>query len=451
VIDRLRGSLTRARSSPQLRAAWARAHLATLALLRWAGWRPPRPWRRFPHTGPVTLLIHNAYGMGGTIRSTISEANQLARDGRRVRLVSVSRGLTQHTPFFPVDDGVELVLLDDPIHPSGSPLRRVLRRVPSLLVHPEESRFPALSLWHDLLLWRAVRAVREGSVVGTRAALNVVVATGCRPGVVRIGQEHVPYGSYPPTLTRDITGAYRRLDALLVLTSAEAEVARGLLGDAPTCVAVVPNPLPDTPHRVSDGRAPVVVTAGRFSRQKRHNLLIDAFARLVDEFPGWQLWIYGRGPREWRLHEQLDRLDLGDRIQLRGASDRLGEDLAEASVFALSSDQEAFGIVLIEAMRSGLAVVSTACEHGPPEILTHEVDGLLVPVNDEAALADGLRRVMADADLRARLATNARRRSRDYEPDVVGQLTADAYAAAAQVRAAREAWAQRCAPRPPRR
>jgi glycosyltransferase involved in cell wall biosynthesis len=443
--DRIEAVLVRLRSSDRVRAAWCRAHQGILSLLGAWAWRPAWSARAavaaWSGSELITLVVHNAYGMGGTIRSAITQANELAAQGRAVRLVSVTRGHDQAVPFFPVDPRVELRLLDDP-SADGSltgvqrKLRGALRHVPSLLVHPDESRFSVMSLWQDLLLVGALREPRGGTVVGTRAALNVAIAHACRPTVVRVGQEHVPLESYPHRLLAALARSYPRLDGLLVLTQAEAAQARSLLGDARTHLAVVPNAVPDTPYDIADGSSQVLVTAGRFSRQKRHDVLLDAFAQLADEFPDWELRFYGRGPREWRVRKQLTRLGLEERVRLMGASERLGEDLAECSIFVLSSEQEAFGIVLLEAMRSQLAVVSTACPHGPPEIVTDGVDGLLVAVNDPDALAAGMRRLMADEALRRRLGARAGETSRAYAPREIARRTAAAYEAAAVVRAA---------------
>lgn len=64
-------------------------------------------------------------------------------------------------------------------------------------------------------------------------------------------------------------------------------------------------------------------------------------------------------------------------------------------------------MVLCEAMASGVASVSFNCESGPADLITNEVNGLLVPAEDVAALAEALDRVMRDADLRAKLGRNA--------------------------------------------
>ncbi len=99
----------------------------------------------------------------------------------------------------------------------------------------------------------------------------------------------------------------------------------------------------------------------------------------------------------------------------------MGEELAKASVFALSSRSEGFGMVIIEAMSKGLAVVSFDCPRGPREIITDGEDGILVPNGDVDALAAALRRVIEDEDERRRLGAAGLRTAERYGPDAVGR------------------------------
>ena len=100
--------------------------------------------------------------------------------------------------------------------------------------------------------------------------------------------------------------------------------------------------------------------------------------------------------------------------------------MRRAQVFALSSDYEGFGNVLVEAMACGCPVISTDCPYGPGEILENDKNGLLVPVGDEAALAEAIGRILQDKRLQDRLAAAGMERAGDFDlPVIADQYDAD--------------------------
>lgn len=167
------------------------------------------------------------------------------------------------------------------------------------------------------------------------------------------------------------------------------------------------------------GPGPVFVNVARHARQKNLSLLLEAFRRYLDDGGAGTLVLVGTGPQTDELHRLARGLHLLGRVRFAGHLSNPFPQMASATAFVLSSEEEGFGLVLVEAMALGVPVISTDCPGGPPEILDGGA-GLLVPSRDVAALAGAMRRVADDADLRGRLARQGRRRAEAYSPAAIG-------------------------------
>jgi glycosyltransferase involved in cell wall biosynthesis len=362
--------------------------------------------------GPVRFLLGHAWGMGGTIRTTLNLADELS--GRHdVEIVSVLR--RRERPFFALPAGVRVGAVDDRRRRRGL-LARALGALPSVLIHPEDYAYPWSSLWTDVALVRRLRSLRGGVLVTTRPAYNLLAARLLHPSVIAIGQEHMNFLSHRPRLAADIRRGYRRLDALTVLSSGDARD----YGQVVERVELIPNPVVPLDGGTSDQSAELVVAAGRLNGQKGFDLLIAAWAAVAEQQPGWRLRIYGSGPLRDALELQVAELGLAGSVELMGRTQQLGAAMAEASLFALSSRFEGFGLVIVEAMGKGLPVVSFDCPRGPSDIIDDGADGLLVAPEDVAGLSAALLELIGDPERRRRLARAAAAKARRYESAAIG-------------------------------
>ena len=134
-------------------------------------------------------------------------------------------------------------------------------------------------------------------------------------------------------------------------------------------------------------RGPVVLACGRLVGYKNFPGLVRAFAQVPQRDA--VLKILGEGEQRPAIEAEIARLGLQGRVELLGYVDEPWRVYAQARCFALASTSESFGLVVVEALANGLAVVATDCD-GPREILAGGHFGTLVPPGDEAALARAL-------------------------------------------------------------
>lgn len=152
-----------------------------------------------------------------------------------------------------------------------------------------------------------------------------------------------------------------------------------------------------------------IIAAGRLNTQKNFKLLIDAFDRISIKYPQYILKIFGKGPLEEELKAYAHSKSSCNQIQFCGYVDDMPQQLANTTIFVMSSDYEGMPNALMEAMASGVPCISTDCPCGGPRYLIEDhSNGLLVSVNDVCGLANAMDELLGDNKLRHTLGSNAR-------------------------------------------
>lgn len=213
---------------------------------------------------------------------------------------------------------------------------------------------------------------------------------------------------------------------MVCVSSHEKTLAARLPMD-PARVSVIPNALGDVDWRCRhDDDAPAsLVMVARMAPPKRHDLLLQALARMAadGQQPGVQL--LGDGPLRPVLQQQAAALGLSH-VHFCGDVHNVAEQLAGHPVFVLMSDHEGLPMSLIEAMRAGMAIVASRLP-GVEELLVDGESALLV-ANDPAELSQCLQRLLQDAPLRRRLGQAARQRyERHHTPEAMAARVLEVY------------------------
>lgn len=153
-----------------------------------------------------------------------------------------------------------------------------------------------------------------------------------------------------------------------------------------------------------------VIAVGNLKPVKAHTVLVDALAQLSrrDATLKWRLAIAGTGTEKERIESLAAEHQVRDRVHLLGYRADIGDILAAGDVWAMTSLSEGLPLALVEAMFAAKPIVASNVG-GIPEVVTDDVNALLVPPNDASSLTDALQRLFADRALRERLAFAGKR------------------------------------------
>jgi glycosyltransferase involved in cell wall biosynthesis len=333
---------------------------------------------------PRLAVLISFSGAGGVERMVMNLVEEFARRGLPVDLLLI-RADSAHLDQVPT--AVNMINLG---------ARHTLTSIPAIVRYLREVRPAALLAAKDRA-GRAALWARRISGIDTR----IVIRLGTNLSAALQGKTAIQRWSryWPMRLS------YAAADAVVAVSHGVAADTAKITGLTSERIHVIRNPVvtprlrrlaeAPIPHPWLEVLAPpVILGAGRLTRQKDFSTLLHAFAELKRHTAA-RLIILGEGGERAQLERLIKDLGLVEDVALPGFSANPYAYMARASLFVLSSRWEGSPNVLTEAMALGTAVVATDCPSGPREILQDGRIGALVPVGDVAALAEAMKATLA--------------------------------------------------------
>lgn len=156
-----------------------------------------------------------------------------------------------------------------------------------------------------------------------------------------------------------------------------------------------------------------IVNVARLNKWKNHDLLVDAL-RIVRNKVDAKLYLVGDGYNKQHILKNVIKKDLEEHVHFLGIINDVNRVLNNSDVFVMCSMDEAFGLAITEAMATGLPVIVTETG-GMPEQVIHNVNGIVVPPNDPASLAEAIVNILKSESERARLGNMAKRTAAEFD------------------------------------
>lgn len=360
--------------------------------------------RMLPRSIPLRNLFDEATATGGGAASWLRAAARRARPGREpADSADEYRELRDSTGRLFV--ALPVITRNPDWHLSTAPVRVYDEH--GALVGTLPGFGGLYRAWLDHLADTIDRPV---VVICESRQLGELIAAWAHPRVRIVHAVHTMHLEPPYTPDAPVNALWRRwfavsdrFDAVIWPTQSQRDdVVERFGGDALHLVAPHGIPLPAV--RDDEREDGLVVSVSRLAPGKRVDHLVRAF--LAAGVPGTRLEIWGDGPSAASLAELLDELGAGERVRMMGRTDEPDAVLRRGSLMVTSTAFEGQGLSIVEALAVGCPVISYDVRYGPGDALRRG-GGLLVPAGDERALAEAIRSVLTDADLRERLAGEA--------------------------------------------
>ena len=199
---------------------------------------------------------------------------------------------------------------------------------------------------------------------------------------------------------------YDYFDALVLIATGEIDFWK----KHHKSVAIIPNFLPNISNLNTNYSQKVVVSVGRLSKEKGFLRLIDIWKLIQDskEFKDWKLHIVGDGELKEKIENKIRDLNLTNSIILKPFTKDVESEYLSASIYAMTSHFEGFGMVLIEAQSYALPTISFDIATGPRDIIEDEKSGYLIEDNNLNEYATKLKTLMQDESLRAKMGAKSK-------------------------------------------
>lgn len=350
-----------------------------------------------PDAAPTTpvfrigCVIHSLDG-GGAERVMAGLAGRLAARQHHVDLITLDDGTRRRHPLSQAVRWIPLNVMS-----TSTNQVRWVHRARRLRRQIADGGYAAILSFCDSTNLLVLLATR-----GLRRRPRIVVSERSDPAHQSLGQVR--------EWLRD--RLYRRADAVVCLSDDVAATLRKRMKLNAVVIpsAVQPPPPGYAQWRAARGASPPIrlIAIGRLEPEKGFDRLLASLAEFAGQAdaPEWTLNIYGDGGQRKALETFAREHCIADRVHFGGWVDSLWPHLAAADVFVLPSRYEGFPSALLEAMAGGLTVIAVDAGGGVRSAIEHGANGWLVD-NETAALTTGLRTILHNASLRARLATAA--------------------------------------------
>ncbi|MDO4963601.1 MAG: glycosyltransferase [bacterium] len=356
----------------------------------------------------ITILsLHLGYG--GIERFITNLANSLSSD-YNVEIVSTYK--LQQKPFFKLNENIDVKYLIKDLKPNKDKLIKYLKSFQFIKFIKEGFKSIKILYLKKHTMINYIKNCDSDVIISTRDIHNKWLGKYAKDNVLKIGSDHNHHNNNSKYIKK-IVNSTARLDYFVVVSSELKKFYDKLI----KCkVIYIPNSIEELPSEKSNLNNKNIIAVGRLEKVKGFSSLIDVMDIVLKKYPDWNLNIVGDGSEYNYLNNLIQSKKLSNNIKLLGYKTKEELDILykNSSIYVMSSLNEAFGIVLIEAMSYGLPCISFSSASGACEIIKDNITGYLIDNRDIKEMANKIELLIQDNDKLNSLSKNSYKEVQKY-------------------------------------
>lgn len=362
------------------------------------------------------LVLHLGYG--GAEKAIASQANMLS-ERYEVEIISTYK-LYDEPPFY-FNENVKIkYLLREEIKPNKEEIKAAIKNKKLVDLLNEGIKSIKILYLRKSIMRKAIQSCDADIIISSRLLYNKLLTRNCKKGAICIAQEHNHHNKDEKYINR-IINSIKKMDYFMPVSKELTSFYKKRIGETYTKCVYIPHCIDEIPQSTSSLMCKNIISVGRLSSEKGFLDLIDVFKIINNDNPEWVLNIIGDGDQRENIENRIKELHLDKNVILHGYQNKeyINKLLQKSSIYTMTSFEESFGIVLLEAQSFGIPCVAFDSAKGALEIIDHEENGFLVGDREKDTMVRYIQSLIDNDKLRLDLGRNGREKCYKYSMENV--------------------------------
>lgn len=365
----------------------------------------------------ITILaLHLGYG---GVEKSIASLSNILIDRYDVEIISTYK--LEDNPAFDIDKRIKVkYLLNKGLSPNRKEFNEAIKSKKILKIIKEGIKSIKILWLKKSKMIKAIKNIDDGIVISTRIEHNSYLSKYGKDSIVTIAQEHA-YHNYNNKYIDKLVKSCKNIDYFMPVSKMLRDFYLEHFRNTNTKCLFIPHSLDFIPRESSSLDGKNIISIGRLEYEKGFMGLIDVFSIVNSERPNWKLNIIGGGQEEDIIKDRIKSYGMKDSVVLHGYKDKtyISNEFMKSSIYAMSSIEESFGLVLIEAQSFGIPCVAFDSAKGACEIIEDNVNGYLVENRSKEEMSRKIIKLIDDIDLRKSMGEASKANAYKYSKENV--------------------------------